>query len=98
VVAHLLARQDLAGHVITADALHTTPRLAAQICAQGGDYLLPVKGNQAALRDEIAVLFRSSMGGHDRQRTKPPAPPPWTKGTDGSKPVRSKPACCSTTI
>jgi predicted transposase YbfD/YdcC len=57
VVPPLLAEQDLAGRVVTSDALHTAPTLAAQICAQAGDYLMMVKDNQPELRADIALLF-----------------------------------------
>lgn len=53
----LLAGHDLHGRVVTADALLTQRRLCAQIVAQGGDYLLAVKGNQPELAAEIAELF-----------------------------------------
>jgi predicted transposase YbfD/YdcC len=53
----LLAERVGSGMVITADALLTQRALAAQIVAQGGDYLLMVKGNQPLLKREINELF-----------------------------------------
>lgn len=53
----LLAALVLEGRVITADALHTQRTLAVLIVARGGDYLLPVKDNQPAWRQDIALVF-----------------------------------------
>jgi len=47
--APTLAGVDLAGCVVTADALHTQRAHAELVHAQGGFYLFPVKGNQANL-------------------------------------------------
>ena len=43
--------------VVTADAMHTQKALATQIVDQGGDYVLPVKENQARLYKNIQQLF-----------------------------------------
>jgi predicted transposase YbfD/YdcC len=48
---------EITGKVITADALHTQKRLAAQIVEQGGDYVFPVKENQLGLYKNIQQLF-----------------------------------------
>ncbi|HKG15080.1 MAG TPA: ISAs1 family transposase [Pyrinomonadaceae bacterium] len=47
----------LEGRVVTADALHTQREVAQAIISRGGDYLLPVKENQPALRQDIALVF-----------------------------------------
>lgn len=52
----LLLRVGLAGRVVTLDALFTHEELATVIVAAGGDYVLPVKGNQPELRDTIQEL------------------------------------------
>ena len=51
----LLARLDLTGERVTLDALHTQQE-TAQIIVQdrGGDYLLPVKGNQPGIAQGLA--------------------------------------------
>jgi predicted transposase YbfD/YdcC len=46
----------LAGRIITLDALFTHEPLAAAIVQAGGDYVLPVKGNQPDLRDALQEL------------------------------------------
>jgi predicted transposase YbfD/YdcC len=53
----LLAAHDLRGRVITADALLTQRQLSEQIVAQGGDYLLAIKGNHPELAAELVELF-----------------------------------------
>jgi predicted transposase YbfD/YdcC len=56
-IESLLAALILEGRVVTCDALHTQARVAQQIMARGGDYLLPVKDNQPGLRQDIALVF-----------------------------------------
>lgn len=63
VARRLLADWDLQGCVVTADALHCQRRLAQQICAQGGDYLLQVKDNQPELHANLQFLFASPRAG-----------------------------------
>lgn len=52
----LLLRVGLAGRIITLDALFTHEPLAEAIVQAGGDYVLPVKGNQPDLRDALQEL------------------------------------------
>ena len=53
----LLAGRDLAGQVLTMDAMLTQHDLAAQIRAQAGHYLMVVKSNQGDLLAAISRLF-----------------------------------------
>ena len=48
-IPELLKTLDLAGTLVTIDAAGTQVAIARQIKAQGGEYLLPVKGNQPTL-------------------------------------------------
>lgn len=58
----------LAGRVITADALHTQRETCQTICDSGADYVLPVKGNQEQLQQEIqARLAPWKRAGQDRE-------------------------------
>jgi predicted transposase YbfD/YdcC len=57
----LLARRDLTGTVTTLDALLTQRRLAQQIRAQGGHYLMIVKPNQPDLHAAITTLFAGAL-------------------------------------
>jgi predicted transposase YbfD/YdcC len=59
-VAHtLLANLPLTQTVTTMDALHTQRKLAQQIIAGGGHYLMVVKANQPTLAEEIALAFQA---------------------------------------
>jgi DDE_Tnp_1-associated/Transposase DDE domain len=51
----LLEQVDLAGRVVTADALHTNPAEARWLVERGADYVLTVKGNQPGL---VAAIDR----------------------------------------
>jgi len=70
----LIGLLKLNGCIVTADALHCHRGMARAIVAQGGDYLLALKGNQPALlRDAEAALaaaasapFSTEDKRHDR--------------------------------
>jgi hypothetical protein len=70
-----LADIDLAGVVITADALHTQREHVAELHARGAHWVLTVKGNQPRLRRQLAELpwrqvgegHRSAETGHGRR-------------------------------
>jgi predicted transposase YbfD/YdcC len=48
---------DLKDTIITADALNTQKPIVEKTIEKGGDYLLPVKGNQPALMEAIIAMF-----------------------------------------
>jgi len=56
-IPELLRLLDLEGALVTIDAIGTQKNIAAQIVEQGGDYVLPVKGNQGGLLKDIAESF-----------------------------------------
>ncbi len=58
-VRPLVDGQNLRGTVVTLDAGLTQRPLAAQILAQGGDYLMVVKRNRPQLYDELAAFFQT---------------------------------------
>lgn len=67
---------DLAGQIVTADALHCHHRMAETIVARGGDYVLALKGNRRLWRDAAQTGFaglpkrtpaRRREGGHGRR-------------------------------
>ena len=73
----LLAQLDLAGLIVTGDALFAQRNLSAQIIAAGGDYVWTVKANQPALLDDIRWLFaplRAGERAQDYDWRSPPAP------------------------
>ncbi len=53
----LLEILDLNGRTVTADAMHTQREASALIVEKGGDYVLPVKGNQKTLREDVRDWF-----------------------------------------
>ena len=56
----VLRRAPLEGRVVVADALLTQRAICEQIVAGGGDYLLPVKKNQATLYRDLEAAFSPS--------------------------------------
>ncbi len=66
--AQVLTQVPLAGRVVTGDALLTQRDLCEQIVAAGGDYVLPVKENQPALRDSLARAFSPGALAVERPR------------------------------
>jgi predicted transposase YbfD/YdcC len=57
-IPKLLKLLDIRGCIVTIDAIGTQTKIAAQITAQGADYLLPVKENQANLLEDITLFFK----------------------------------------
>lgn len=53
----LLDRLELKGALVTIDAIGTQAAIAETIVARGGDYLLALKGNRPAMRDDVAAFF-----------------------------------------
>ena len=52
----VLDRLDLAGKIVTADALHTVKATARRIHERGGEFVLPVKENRRVLFDALDAL------------------------------------------
>jgi len=53
----VLEQVDVAGKIITGDALHTQRAISAMIVECGGHYIWPVKTNQPRLYEDIERLF-----------------------------------------
>jgi predicted transposase YbfD/YdcC len=74
----VLGQVDLAGKVITADALHTVKATAKFIHEAGGEFVLPVKENRQALFDaldalpwdQVPVAHTQTDKGHGRVTTR----------------------------
>jgi len=60
-IPKLLLQLDIAGAVITMDAMGCQTKIAAQIIQQGADYVLSLKGNQGELHDDVKTFFNSSL-------------------------------------
>ncbi|MBL1277141.1 MAG: ISAs1 family transposase [Ectothiorhodospiraceae bacterium] len=79
-IPKLLSRLDIAGAVVTIDAMGCQKKIAQQIIHQEGDYVLSLKGNQGSLHDDVTTYFTSSLspepalqtvdGGHGRIETR----------------------------
>lgn len=59
-IPELLSVLDLAGCIVTIDAIGTQKAIAEQIVAKGADYVLAVRGNQPNLREAIDDLFQAA--------------------------------------
>jgi len=53
----LLADKDLRGVLVTGDALHCQRKTCGLVVAQGGHYLVAVRGNQPDLQRDLAAVF-----------------------------------------
>jgi len=63
-IPRLLALLDLAGATVTIDAIGCQRAVAAQVVAQGGDHVLPVKENQPALLAKVKALADDAVLDH----------------------------------
>jgi predicted transposase YbfD/YdcC len=61
-IPQLLAVLDIAGCVVTIDAMGSQTTIAQQIIDAQADYILPVKDNQGTLLEDIAMLFDGFEG------------------------------------
>lgn len=60
-IPELLRLVDVAGAIITIDAMGTQKAIAAQIVEQKADYVLALKGNQETLHDEVIAYIEEHM-------------------------------------
>lgn len=56
----LIESTDIAGKIITGDALFANSSLCEVICKNGGDYVLTVKNNQKRLIHDMALAFEKA--------------------------------------
>jgi len=59
----LLQQLALDGCIVTVDAIGCQTAIAAQIAAQGADYVLALKENQPTLHAAVAIAFREGRAG-----------------------------------
>lgn len=80
-IPKLLMQLNIAGAVVTMDAMGCQTKVAEQIVNQGADYLLSLKGNQGNLHQDVKLFFESENtrpavghesydGGHGRIETR----------------------------
>jgi hypothetical protein len=60
-IPKLLKQLDIAGTVVTMDAMECQTKIADLIIQQGADYVLSLKGNQGTLYDDVTEYFSSSL-------------------------------------
>lgn len=66
----LLERLELAGALVTIDAMGCQRAIAEKIKAKGADYLLALKENWPTLREDVRLFFqREPAGSHDVHET-----------------------------
>jgi hypothetical protein len=79
----ILAGLVLEGRVVTVDALLTQRALAAALQRGGGEYVMPVKGNQPQLLSDIETVFTSPPSSSRRRVPRPRRPTTATGGLNG---------------
>jgi predicted transposase YbfD/YdcC len=60
-IPELLDVVDVKGAIVTIDAMGCQKAIAAKIIERGGDYVLPVKGNQGRLEEAVAKYFEDQL-------------------------------------
>jgi predicted transposase YbfD/YdcC len=60
-IPKLLAVLDLAGALVTYDAMGCQKEVAAKVTAAGGDYILAVKDNQPRLHEDVQAAFAAAQ-------------------------------------
>jgi predicted transposase YbfD/YdcC len=68
-IPKLLKLLDIAGHIVTIDAMGCQKKIAQQIIEQGGDYVLNLKGNQSTLHQDITLFIESYVDDQQLQDT-----------------------------
>lgn len=58
-IPRLLKLLDVKGQIVTLDAAGCQKAIAAQIVAQGGDYVLALKGNQGTLNEDVRLFLET---------------------------------------
>lgn len=62
-IPKLLELLALTGCIVTIDAMGCQRAIAEQIIAQGGDYVLGLKGNQSTLQESVEDFFTTALAG-----------------------------------
>jgi predicted transposase YbfD/YdcC len=62
-IPRLLQTLDLAGAIVTIDAMGCQKEIAEAVRREGGDYMLAVKENQPALYDGVRACFERALAG-----------------------------------
>ncbi len=65
-----LGLMDLKNVIVTADAMHAQKGFTGIVKQKGGDYVVGLKGNQSALRDDVGLYFDEQTRNRIRSRKK----------------------------
>jgi predicted transposase YbfD/YdcC len=57
----LLGQLELAGYIVSIDAMGCLPKIAKQIKAQDGEYVLALKANQGTMYQDVVDLFDDAL-------------------------------------
>ena len=97
----LAGNGQLAGALVTIDAMGTQVEIADRIIVHKADFLLPLKGNQPTLETDVTEYFRDhrqTPNSSQKQRSRKvmaasrPAPSPHPTTSTGSDPTEAIPA------
>jgi predicted transposase YbfD/YdcC len=69
-IPKLLRMLELHGAIVTIDSMGCQKNIAAEIRAQGADYVLQVKGNQEHLEEDIIAAFAKADEASPKERAK----------------------------
>ena len=64
-IPELLSMLEIAGCIVSIDAMGCQVAIAEQIVEQGADYVLGLKGNQPSLHEAVEAAFEQVFGGSD---------------------------------
>jgi predicted transposase YbfD/YdcC len=62
-IPELLRALDLAGCIVTVDAMGCQKEIASEICAARADYVLALKGHQSTLHEEVKNFLEDAQAG-----------------------------------
>ena len=84
-IPKLLELLELKGCIVTIDAMGCQHAIAAQIIAQGGEYVLGLKGNQSHLQEAVEDFFTAAQAanfaGVSHDYTEETGQGPWSPGS-----------------
>jgi predicted transposase YbfD/YdcC len=59
-IPELVDKLNVAGHIVTLDAVGTQRNIVQKLCRKHADYVLALKGNQGKLHEKVALCFDDS--------------------------------------
>ena len=68
-IPELLKMLDLAGSIVTIDAMGCQKKIAKQIIVQSGDYVFNLKGNQSKLHEDVQLFLEAYVDKKQHQKS-----------------------------